>query len=133
MDKGIGYPFIRGDRGYFAEQEGIDLIEGNITQILSTIPGERVMLPEFGCKIRQVLFDDINVGTVALAKTYVIDAIKRWEKRVILLQTKCTTNADASTILVGLTYQYKATGQTYTSTFTTSKDGVVLNGKATAV
>lgn len=133
MDKGVVFPFSRGDRGYFKESSGLDLIEGNIAQILGTIPGERVMLPEFGCKIRQVLFDHINAGTLALAKTYVIDAIKRWEKRVILLRTNVTTNADESTILLGLTYQYKATGQTYTSTFTVSKDGVVLNGKATAV
>ena len=52
MDKGISSPFVRGAQGYFKVDVGTDLIKSNIAQILGTIPGERVMLPEFGCKLR---------------------------------------------------------------------------------
>lgn len=128
MDKGVGYPFTRGDRGYFKESSGLDLIEGNIMQIIGTIPGERVMLPEFGCKIRQVLFDHINAGTLALAKTYVIDAIKRWEGRVVLISTEVLASEDESYIRLVLNYRYKETGEEKMSSFAVNKEGVKLVG-----
>lgn len=126
MDKGISYPLIRGDKGYFKESSGLDLIEGNIAQILGTIPGERVMLPEFGCKIRSILFDHINAGTLSLAKTYVIDAIKRWEHRVILIKTDISAQEDDGVIRLLLKYRYKETGEEKTSSFAVRREGVDL-------
>lgn len=133
MDKGIAYPFTRGDRGYFKEADGLTLIEGNIAQILGTIPGERVMLPEFGCKIRTVLFDHINAGTLSLAKTYVVDAIKRWERRVVLLGAEVAADEDAGCIRLLLKYRYKETGEQKTSSFTVSREGVKIVGNTRTI
>lgn len=126
MDKGVAYPFSRGDKGYFRAASGIDLIEGNILQILGTIPGERVMLPEFGCKVRTVLFDHINAATLALAQTYVADAIRRWEQRVTLLDVQVEAQEDAGVVVLRLTYRYKETGAERTSTIMIAKEGVSL-------
>lgn len=131
MDKGVAFPFSRGDKGYFKESNGLDLIEGNIAQIIGTIPGERVMLPEFGCKIRTILFDHINAGTVSLAKMYVIDAIKQWERRVVLLGAEVAAAEDAGCIRLFLKYRYKETGEEKTSSFAVRREGVKLVGTGT--
>ena len=62
--------------------------EANIKQslilILGTAPGERVMLPEFGCRINELLFAANNSTTEGLAELYVRQAVERWEPRVVV-------------------------------------------------
>jgi hypothetical protein len=88
LGKGIKFPFqfnvIGGTETSVAASEKYDHINESIQQILSTSPGERVMLPEFGSRLRELLFEPNNAVLKALARVYVIDAIKRWEKRVIV-------------------------------------------------
>ena len=50
--------------------------------ILTTAPGERLMRPEFGCRIWELLFEPINANTLGLMGEAVREAIGRWEPRV---------------------------------------------------
>jgi hypothetical protein len=88
LGKGIKFPFqfnvIGGTETSVAVSEKYDHINESIQQILGTSPGERAMLPEFGSRLRELLFEPNNAVLKALARVYVIDAIKRWEKRVIV-------------------------------------------------
>lgn len=67
---------------------GIELVEGNreveeaIAVILATAPGERVMRPEFGCRIHDLVFSPVNSETLGMAQRYVEEALGRWEPRV---------------------------------------------------
>jgi len=47
-------------RGYFCKEAGINLIKGNIKQLLGTFPGERLMLPNYGLDLRQFLFEPLD-------------------------------------------------------------------------
>ena len=88
LGKGVKFPFqfnvIGGTETSVAVSQKFDHINESIQQILSTCPGERVMLPEFGSRLRDLLFEPNNAVLKALARVYVIDAIKRWEKRVMV-------------------------------------------------
>ncbi len=88
LGKGIKFPFqfnvIGGTEVSVAVSEKYDHINESIQQILATSPGERVMLPEFGSRLRELLFEPNDAVLKTLARVYVIDAIKRWEKRVIV-------------------------------------------------
>lgn len=53
-----------------------------ILLVLQTTPGERVMLPAFGCRINELVFSVANAATVSLAQLYVKQALDRWEPRV---------------------------------------------------
>ncbi|RKP47016.1 baseplate assembly protein [Trinickia fusca] len=53
--------------------------------ILQTAPGERVMLPEFGCRINELVFAAGNATAVSLAQLYVTQALNRWEPRIQLI------------------------------------------------
>lgn len=52
--------------------EGEDDIDSSLEILLSTRLGERVMLPEYGCRIDELLFKPLNLTL----KTYIIDLIK---------------------------------------------------------
>ncbi len=86
LGKGIKFPFqfnvIGGTETSVAVSEKYDHVNESIQQILDTSPGERVMLPEFGSRLRELIFEPNNAVLKALARVYVTDAIKRWEKRV---------------------------------------------------
>jgi hypothetical protein len=61
-----------------------EVIKQSIKRILMTTPGERVMQPEFGCKLKSIVFepnDSVLVGDIH----YILkEAIKRWEPRVVV-------------------------------------------------
>lgn len=50
--------------------------------IINTYPGERVMRPDFGCRIHELIFDPANDQTAAVAERFVRDALIRWEPRI---------------------------------------------------
>ena len=67
-----------------AVSEKYNHINESIRQILGTTPGERVMLPEFGSRLNELLFEPNDAILKALARVYVVDAIRRWDKRIII-------------------------------------------------
>ena len=82
--RGVAYPVKSGDKGLFKSNIDIQLIEGNIIQILGTRRGERVMLPLFGSKIMQFIHEPLDNITCSLIRHELIDAIAMWEPRVVL-------------------------------------------------
>lgn len=59
-------------------------VEESIRIILGTTPGERVMQPEFGCRINDILFSSNSGKTISLAVHYIEEALVRWEPRIIV-------------------------------------------------
>jgi phage baseplate assembly protein W len=52
--------------------------------LLSTSPGERVMQPNFGCGLKNQVYENINESTVTILKDMIGRAILFYEPRVIL-------------------------------------------------
>src|SRR5258708_3761350 len=61
-----------------------DEIEQSIHIILSTAPGQRVMRPEFGCRIHELVFAPNTTATAGLAIRFISEALSRWEPRITL-------------------------------------------------
>ena len=72
-------PFQKGHAGGVSEFDDVNRhIKDKMIQILFTIPGERVNLPEFGCGIRDLVFEGNNEILVS-AVTYTISrSLNRW-------------------------------------------------------
>src|SRR5688572_19775796 len=66
---------------------GIDMVDDqasvrqSILLLLSTIPGERVMRPDYGCELHRLVFSPNDNTTSGLALHYVRQALDRWEPR----------------------------------------------------
>lgn len=84
LGKGWKFPIETDVHGNIATSSYEKSIEESIRIILGTTPGERVMHPDFGCKINENVFFPNSSRTVALAIRYVEEAIVKWEPRVIL-------------------------------------------------
>ena len=77
--------------------------------ILLTPIGQRVMRPEFGCRIHELVFAPNDASTEGLAIYYVEEALVRWEPRIRLREV--TASADPTCperLLVHIDYEIKA-------------------------
>ena len=83
----------------------IPLIRDNIIQILNTRPGERVLVPEFGSRLHELLWQPNDETLAALARLYVKEAIERWEDRVQFLDARVVQQDDQ--LYLTLTVRYK--------------------------
>jgi uncharacterized protein len=61
-----------------------DSVRQAILLLLSTIPGERVMRPDYGCDLYRLIFSPNDDTTAGLAIHYVRQAIERWEPRAAI-------------------------------------------------
>jgi hypothetical protein len=76
--------------------------------IIGTALGERVMRPDFGCRIHELIFDPANAETAATAEGYVRDAITRWEPRIRLEAVNAYPDANEyGAIVIELVYEIK--------------------------
>ena len=57
-------------------------IQESLSILMSTAPGERVMVPEFGCALWRMVFEKLDVTTTTEMEGLVRRAILRWESRV---------------------------------------------------
>src|SRR5687768_2507910 len=85
-------------------------IEEAIQIIISTPKGQRVMRPEFGCRIHELLFAPINVGTFTAAEHYVREALAWWEPRIEVQTVIVDRDPDyPSCLLIYIAYRIRAT------------------------
>jgi len=113
LGKGLKFPFTFYRRTGGAQvstttsQEHAHIHE-SILQILGTRPGERFMNPEFGAHLKDLVFEQNDVILRGLVRHYVIDAIKRWEKRVQVIAIEfedSPKNTDQNVLLVRIRYR----------------------------
>lgn len=110
IGKGWAFPPHLDHRGQIALVEGPTEIEQAIRIILSTVPGQRVMRPEFGCRLHELIFAPNNAQTAGLAERYVREALGRWEPRIALEQVTATVDPDdRACLLITIAYRIKAT------------------------
>lgn len=108
--KGWAFPLGVNARGGIALSSGEREIEQSIWMILLTPKGQRVMRPEFGCLIHDLIFAANDASTAGLAAHYVEEALRMWEPRIHVLEVKAMADPDdQARLLIEIHYQIKAT------------------------
>lgn len=102
--RGLSFPLRVGNKGGFVMSNHIDHIEESIVQILSTQLYERVMLPEFGSDIDAYIFDPNEVETQALVQYEIVEALTKWEPRIVIDTDGVKVEAEGSYMYVTITY-----------------------------
>ena len=97
-------------------QGGIELVheEEDISQailnILQTSPGERVMRPEYGCRVHDLIFAPINARTFGRIERYIREGLGRWEPRAEVTDVDITVDSgNDARLMIHIRYQIKAT------------------------
>ena len=106
---------------------GSNRLHQSINYILSTIPGERYFLPEFGSKLYLVLFEPNDMISRDLIKTYVKEALDRWEPRIEVISVD-PQDSDDNTIPVVITFRIKATNMIDNYVYPFKKEAERLGG-----
>ncbi len=88
LGRGLAFPLQVNPSGGIALASGESDIQQAIRIILETAPGERVMRPEFGCRIHELVFAPHNEATEGLLKHYIEEALIRWEPRIKVQEIK---------------------------------------------
>lgn len=108
VGQGITFPVNINPRGQFSVVTGTQNIDQSIYVILYTVPGERVMRPEFGCRIHELIFAPANDETAATAERYVWEALERWEPRIILHRVAVRLGrVDVGELVIEIDYETK--------------------------
>lgn len=84
-------------------------VEESVYLILSTAKGERVMLPDFGCGIHDLVFQPNTPGTIALVAQEVRRALVQWEPRIDVLELVVESpQGEPTLLLIRVGYRIRA-------------------------
>jgi phage baseplate assembly protein W len=118
LGSGWAFPPTVDARGRIALARQERDIEEAIYMILLTPKGQRVMRPEFGCRIHELIFAPNDAGTVGLAEYYVEEALGMWEPRIRVQDIDARPDPDnTGRLLIDITYEVKATHDTRSLVF----------------
>ncbi|MEG1849715.1 MAG: GPW/gp25 family protein [Oscillospiraceae bacterium] len=84
LGRGFSFPpSVDSATGRFQTVSADEDIRQSIYLIITTRKNERTMLPDFGCNIYDFIFELPDAAAASLVRTEIIDALIRWEPRII--------------------------------------------------
>jgi phage baseplate assembly protein W len=97
--------------GIAAAEYEVDIRQSIIT-IIGTAPGERVMRPDFGCGVHDLVFETIDTALLTRVQTTVTAALVKYEARIEILSVNVDPLLAADGILtIELQYRVRLTNQ----------------------
>ncbi len=99
---GIGwkFPLQVTPTGGIATSSEEQKIEESILLVLSTAPGERLMLPDFGCGIHDLVFSPNSSSTVTMVVDLVRRALTKYEPRIDVVDVTAETSTEQPNLLL---------------------------------
>jgi uncharacterized protein len=114
---GVGWKFpvgVDASSGKIALSKYEDDIKESIIIILSTAKGERLMHPDFGCGIHEMVFQTINMSTLSLIEMTVREALTKYEPRIALVNVNVSTEqAQNGQLLISIDYTVRSTNNQF--------------------
>ena len=113
LGRGWAYPVaIDPSTGGIAAAEYEVDIRQSILIILGTAPGERVMRPDFGCGIHDLVFEAIDTALLTRIQSSVMSSLVKYEARIEVLAITVDPLLAADGLLtIQLEYRVRRTNQ----------------------
>jgi uncharacterized protein len=110
VGRGFSFPMGVSTDGGLRMTRGPEDLDASMRVILSTAPSERLMRPQFGCRIWDLVFEPVNFNTLGQMAEAAGEAIAQWEPRVDVLGIECVPDAgDAYLVNIDIAYKVRAT------------------------
>ena len=114
LGRGWSFPLelsASGELEYSAEEAKV---QQSLLIILGTARGERVMRPEFGSRLRELVFAPVSSATRSLVSRYVTEALVKWEPRAEILGVEVAgEEAHLGKLLINVDYRVRATNSRF--------------------
>lgn len=144
LGRGLSFP-IRQERGEsFQTADYEESVRQSVFLILSTAKGERLMRPDFGCGIYDLVFELKTATTEARIVQEVQDALLRFEPRIDVLGVRVNPTTDGAgetliisgktliisgeTLIISIDYEVRATNNVFNLVYPFYLEGVQTNG-----
>lgn len=113
LGKGWGFPIAIKNKAFLIA-EGEEAVRQSVMIILGTAKGERVMRPDFGCGIHELVFAPNSASTATLISSHVKEALLQWEPRIQVLDVSVQPDeADPGRLNISIEYKVKTTNTKY--------------------
>ena len=103
---------------------GVDMLEeeadiaSSLEVLLTTARGERVMLPQYGCNLDELVFENLDTRMKTLMADKVESAILYHEPRITLENVRLTESLDLDgVVLIDVIYRVKTTNSRFNFVF----------------
>lgn len=122
----LSFPYQIDGRGRTREarrdEDHDEYIRGLIEHVLFTAPGERVMRPDFGSGLRQLLFEGNSPEMASTVQMLAQGALQQWLGHLIIVESVVVEPVD-SAMHVEVSYIVRRTLQQQQAGFKWSNDG----------
>lgn len=88
----VGYP-VNTPRDILVDTD-IDAIKNSISNLFNTIPGQKLLSPNYGLSLMQYLFEPVTTNTANIIGETILNGITRFEPRVVVDKIKVSGNSD---------------------------------------
>jgi phage baseplate assembly protein W len=110
IGRGFSWPLTVDHTGSIKLTDGVDDLERSMRIVLMTAPGERVMRPQFGCRIWDLLFEPVTPNLLGLIAEAVRDSLAQWEPRIDVEEVAPEPDGDDHALIrIGVSYRVRAT------------------------
>ena len=109
LGSGWSFPprFLDNTQGIEMSKDDDDIAE-SLYILLSTLPGERLMNPEYGCDLHSQVFKNITNSTKVIIEDLIATAILYFEPRVRLISVDVNDRGQMQGVItVSITYEVK--------------------------
>jgi phage baseplate assembly protein W len=111
---GTGFPLALAEKARgLVRAEYEESVRQSILIILGTAKGERVMRPDFGCGIHDLVFATLSASTLGRIDREVHEALLRNEPRIDVLSVQITPDQAGSLLLINIEYEVRATNTAF--------------------
>lgn len=116
LGKGIAFP-VRFDAaiGDLEQAAFEESVRQSILIILGTAKGERVMRPDFGCGIYDLVFEPSTPGTASKVSQVVQESLLLFEPRIDVrdVQVEPVFDSDGAKLMIQVQYEVRATNNVF--------------------
>lgn len=110
---GWGFPIQFDVNGAVTTAQYEESVRQSIWIILGTSQGERLMRPDFGCGIYDLVFQVNSASTSGKVAEAVREALLVQEPRIDVLNVQVEPQGDGATMLIHIQYQVRATNNVF--------------------
>lgn len=100
LGAGLAFPLVLDEHGHLRLNQLEAHVRQSIELILRTGRGERVMRPDFGAGLADLVFAPASAATLALVQHEVRDALTRYEPRIDILALDVSADPETPQLLV---------------------------------
>lgn len=112
---GVGWAFpVKLDaHGAFEQAKYEESVRQSIWTILGTAKGKRVMRPEFGCGIYDLVFEVNDAATAGKVVQAVREALLAFEPRIDVRDVQVRPEQQGEVMLISIDYEVRATNNAF--------------------